>query len=49
MNLSKPWEIMTGVTGVLQSKGSQRVRYDLATGQQIHKQYFENKLTKISC
>ena len=36
MNLGKLWEIVRdkGKPGVLQSMGSQRVRHDLATGQQ---------------
>ena len=34
-NLSKLWErVKAGEPGVLQSMGSQRVRHDLATGQQ---------------
>ena len=35
MSLSKVWEI--GKFGVLQSLGSQRVKYDLMTGQQESK------------
>ena len=36
MSLSKLWEIVTEVCGLLQSEGSQRVRPDLVTKQQSH-------------
>ena len=40
MTLSKLWEIRrSGKPGVLQSMGSQRVGYDLASEQQGHKNF----------